>query len=124
MRDFRSLQVWEKAHQLVLDVYKSTEPFPTNETYGLRNQIRRSAVSIPANIAEGCGKDSAADYVRFLLISMGSASELEYLLMLSADLDYITRERYQQLSNELLEVKRMLNAYTQKVKETRDRGKS
>lgn len=62
--------------------------------------------------------------MRFLLISMGSASELEYLLMLSADLDYITRERYQQLSNELLEVKRMLNAYTQKVKETRDRGKS
>ena len=120
MRDFRSLQVWARAHQLALNIYEITDSYPKSETYGLTSQIRRSAISIPTNIAEGCGKDSPAEFVRYLIISMGSASELEYLLLLSYDLDYLSCEKYQMLVNDLIEVRKMLNAYTQKVKITRD----
>jgi four helix bundle protein len=71
MKDFRSLKVWEKAHALTLMIYKSTEEFPKHELYALTNQIQRAAVSIPANIAEGCGKDSDAELKRYFLIAMG-----------------------------------------------------
>ena len=72
MKDFRSLKVWEKAHALTLAIYKSTEKFPKHEIYALTSQIQRAAVSVPANIAEGCGKDSDAELKRYFLISMGS----------------------------------------------------
>jgi len=75
MKDFRSLKVWEKSHALTLLIYKTTADFPKQELYSLTNQIQRAAVSIPANIAEGCGKDSDAELKRYLLIAMGSASE-------------------------------------------------
>lgn len=86
MKDFRSLKVWEKAHALTLTIYNSTEGFPKQELYALANQIQRAAVSIPANIAEGCGKDSDAELKRYFLIAMGSSSDLEYLLLLAHDL--------------------------------------
>ncbi len=76
MRDFKKLKVWQRSHQLALDVYKSTNDFPNSELYGLINQMRRSAVSIPSNIAEGCGKAGKAEFARYLRIAMGSASEL------------------------------------------------
>lgn len=87
MKDFRSLKVWEKAHELVLKVYKATDLFPKHELYGITSQIRRAAASVPTNIAEGCGKDSDAELKRYFLIAMGSASELEYLLILARDLN-------------------------------------
>lgn len=116
MKDFRTLKVWEKAHALTLAIYKSTEQFPKHELYSLTNQIRRAAVSIPANIAEGCGKDSDAELKRYFLIAMGSSSELEYLLLLACDLNYLPQDKYQSLQSDLVETRKMLNAFIQKLK--------
>jgi len=96
--------------------YKSTERFPKQELYSLTNQIQRAAVSIPANIAEGCGKDSDAELKRYLSIAMGSSSELEYLLLLARDLGYLQTSTYQSLQNDLIETRKMLNAFIQKLR--------
>ena len=119
MKDFRELKVWEKAHFLVLDIYKAAELFPRQELYSLTNQIQRAAVSIPANIAEGCGKNGDADFGRYLQIAMGSSSELEYLLLLAHDLNYLPDDSYQALSNQLVETRKMLNALIQHLKANR-----
>jgi|SRR5215204_6749070 len=119
MKDFRSLKVWEKAHALVLVIYKATATFPKQELYSLTNQIQRAAVSIPANIAEGCGKDSDAELKRYFLIAMGSASELEYFLLLAHDLGYLQEDIYQSMQNELVETRKMLNAFIQRLKTNR-----
>jgi len=116
MKDFRTLKVWEKAHALTLAVYKVTEKFPKQELYALTNQIQRAAVSIPTNIAEGCGKDSDAELKRYFVIAMGSSSELEYLLLLALDLTYLSKDSYQILNNNLIEVRRMLNTFIQRLK--------
>ena len=89
MKDFKNLQVWEKAHRLALDVYKATISFPKEELYGLTSQIRRSSTSIPTNIAEGCGRNGDVELTRFMSISMDSASELKYQLLLAYDLGYL-----------------------------------
>jgi four helix bundle protein len=95
MQDFRKLAVWQKSHELTLSLYELTGTFPREEMYGLTSQVRRASSSIPANIAEGCGRDGDAELSRFLQISMGSASELEYHLLLARDLKYLTAEDYQ-----------------------------
>ena len=110
MREFRGLTVWQKAHRLTLDVYSATADFPKDEQYGLTSQIRRCAVSIPANIAEGCGKVGPAEFARYLLISSGSASELDYHLLLARDLGYLDSPRYEALIDVLTEVRRILTA--------------
>ena len=116
MKDFRTLKVWEKAHTLTLAIYKATEKFPKHELYALTNQIQRAAVSVPTNIAEGCGKDSDAELKRYFVIAMGSSSELEYLLLLARDLKYLPEDSHQILNSDLIEVQRMLNAFIQKLK--------
>ena len=116
MKDFRTLKVWEKAHAITLAVYKVTQKFPKHELYALTSQIQRAAASIPTNIAEGCGKDSDAELKRYFVIAMGSSSELEYLLLLARDLKYLPEDEYQILNNDLTEVRRMLNAFIQKLK--------
>ena len=116
MKDFRTLKVWEKAHTLTLAIYKATEKFPKHELYALTNQIQRAAVSVPTNIAEGCGKDSDAELNRYFVIAMGSSSELEYLLLLARDLKYLPEDSHQILNSDLTEVRRMLNAFIQKLK--------
>jgi four helix bundle protein len=116
MKDFRTLKVWEKAHAVTLAIYKATEKFPKHELYALTSQIQRAAVSIPTNIAEGCGKDSDAELKRYFVIAMGSASELEYLLLLARDLNYLPENSHQILNTDLTEVRRMLNAFIQKLK--------
>jgi four helix bundle protein len=113
MRDFRELKVWHKAHSLTLDVYRVTKSFPREELYGLTSQIRRAAASIGANIAEGAGKSSRADLGRYLQIALGSASELEYHLLLSCDLGYLVPEVHQQLSQRVVETKKMLSGFVQ-----------
>ncbi|MEO1288430.1 MAG: four helix bundle protein [Chloroflexota bacterium] len=108
MRDFRDIKAWHKAHSLVLSVYDATRQFPDDERYGLTSQIRRASASIPANIAEGCGKGSDAELARFMQISMGSASELEYHLLLARDLHYLNNTTYDDLHSRTVEVKKML----------------
>lgn len=116
MKDFHKLSVWKKSHELVLVVYRETETFPRDEVFGLISQMRRAAVSIPANIAEGCGRQGDAELGHFLQIAMGSASELEYELILARDLHYIDEERYVSINSGLSELKRMLNVLIQKVR--------
>lgn len=116
MQDFKKLQVWMKAHALTLTIYGATAAFSKAEMYGLTNQIRRATVSIPANIAEGCGRSSNAELLRFLHISMGSASEVEYYLVLAHDLKLLDDRLHAQIESDLLDVKRMLNAFIQKLK--------
>ncbi len=116
MQDFRNLKVWEKAHRLTLDVYSATEAFPSKEQYGLTSQIRRACSSIPANIAEGCGRIGDAELVRFLAIAMGSASELEYHLLLSRDLHFLERDAHDRLSDEARAVKSMLASLIRKIR--------
>jgi four helix bundle protein len=108
MKDFRQLQVWEKSHLLALAVYKATKEFPKEELYGLTSQIRRSSMSVPTNIAEGCGRGTDPDFARFLQIAMGSASETEYQLILARDLGFLPNEIYKKLHTNVEEVKRML----------------
>ena len=116
MKDFRKLSVWEKSHSLVIEIYKITVSFPKNETFGLTSQIRRACASIPANIAEGCGRDGEAELARFLQIALGSASELEYHILLARDLTFLDEKSYDNLNNRMTEVKRMLTALIQKLR--------
>ena len=116
MQDFRNLKVWKKAHALTLKVYSSTQAFPKEETYGLRSQIRASASSIGTNIAEGCGRKGDAEFGRFLFFSMGSASELEYQLLLARDLRLVSPTEYDSLEGSVTEVKRMLASLLRKLR--------
>src|SRR5262245_41670649 len=109
MQDFRNLKVWQKAHAFVLSVYRLTGAFPNHETFGLRSQIRRATVSIPANLSEGCGRGSDADFHRFVQMAFGSACEVEYFLLLAHDLAYLASEDYAGLNEDIVEVKRMLS---------------
>ncbi len=119
VRDFRKLQVWEKAHKLALDVYAATAAFPASELYGLTSQLRRSAASVGSNIAEGCGRETEAELARFCHIAMGSASEAEYQLLLAKDLGFLSTDVYQVLNLQVIEVKRMLTALILKLKADR-----
>ncbi len=116
MKAFKDLKVWEKSHQLTLSVYQATAGFPRAELYSLTSQIRNACSSIPSNIAEGCGRDSEAGFAYFLQIAMGSASELEYRLLLARDLGYIPDAGYLQLEPSVIEVKRMLASLIKKLK--------
>lgn len=122
MRNFRDIQVWHKAHDLTLKVYKVTKSFPREETYGLTNQMRRASYSIPTNIAEGCGRDSNIELGRFFTIAMGSASELEYTLLLSRDLGYVKGKDYEDLNAAVTEIKRMLATYLKKIRTSSKKG--
>ena len=119
MKDFRQLRVWEKAHQLTLTVYRITKAFPSDERYGLTSQIRRASVSVPSNIAEGCGRSSDAELARFMEIAMGSASEVEYQILLARDLGYVAGTEYGDIYGRVCEVKRMLTSFIQKLKADR-----
>jgi four helix bundle protein len=116
LKNFKELNVWEKAHKLTLKIYQTTSTFPREELYGLTSQIRRSGASVPTNIAEGCGRNSDAELARFLEISMGSASELEYLLLLTHDLKLLNTANYHQLTIDVAEVKKMLASFIMKLR--------
>ena len=116
MKDFRELKVWQKAHSLTLAVYKATRTFPREEQYGLTSQLRRAASSIAANLAEGCGRNGDAELARFCAIAMGSASELEYHVLLAKDLKLLAPETYAELIECTTEVKRMLTGLQAKLR--------
>ena len=111
--------MWEKSHWLTLEVYKATMPFPKEEVYGLTSQLRRSCASIPANIAEGCGRGTDAEMARFFQIAMGSASETEYHLLLARDLRLLDSAAHGALNACITEVKRMLASLIKKLKADR-----
>jgi len=116
MQNYKDLKVWTKAHQITLKIYSLTKGFPKEEMYSLTNQLRRCASSIPANIAEGCGKNGKNDFGRFLNIALGSANETEYFLLLSKDLCYLQTEEHRQLERSINEIKAMLISLIQKVR--------
>ena len=118
MQNFKNIEVWKRAHGLVKSVYEVTASFPASELYGITSQVQRSAVSIPTNIAEGCGKGNNADFARYLQISFGSASEVEYLLLLSFELNYLEKVTYDSLTNQIEEIKKMLSGFIKKLKAT------
>ena len=111
MRNFRKLKVWQKAHRCTLEIYRHTQGFPAEERFGLTAQLRKAAVSVPSNIAEGCGREGERDFARFLSIAGGSASEVEYQLLLARDLGYLPDERHRPLDAQINEIKRMLNSF-------------
>jgi len=117
MKDFRNLEVWKRAHETTLAAYRCTRLFPREETYGMVSQLRRCSASVAANIAEGCGRSGNAEFGRFLAMGMGSASELEYFLLLARDLHYLDRETYESLAGEVEKMRRMLNRLILKVQE-------
>ena len=115
VQPFRKLVVWQKAHELALNFYKTTRTFPTDERYGLTSQIRRSAASICANIAEGCCRQTRRDFARFAYIALGSASELEYHLLMAADLGILNEECYLPFERSVTQVKRMLTGLIRRL---------
>jgi four helix bundle protein len=116
VQDFRELKVLQKAHQLTFAVYQATAVFPRAELYGLTSQLRRCGSSIAANLAEGCGRSGDAEFARFCSIAMGSASELEYHLLLARDLNLLKPDDYEGMAGRATEVKRMLAALLQKLR--------
>ncbi len=116
MRDFRKYKVWAMSIQLAEDVYRHTRSFPRAEIYGMRDQLRRASVSISSNIAEGAGRDSPADFARFLGIALGSANEVESLLVLSQRLNYLSEETSQPIIQDLIEIQRILVSLSKKLR--------
>jgi four helix bundle protein len=115
MRDFKTLEVWKKSHLLTLEIYRTSAKFPASEMYGLTSQMRRSAASIPANIAEGCGRESDAELRRFLHIAGGSANELEYHILLAFDLNYVSNDNYTLINTSITEIRRMLAGFVKRL---------
>jgi len=115
MQRFTELHVWKRSHKLALEAYRVTTSFPSAERFGLISQLRRAAVSIPTNIAEGSKRESNSEYARFLNIAEGSLAETEYLVMLSRDLEFLALETAEELLKEITEIARMLNALKKRV---------
>ncbi len=123
MRDYKQLKVWEKAHLLTRDLYRVTKAFPSDERYGLTGQIRRAASSVGANIAEGCGLGSVAELKKHCQIAMGSATELDYHLLLAHDLGYLDDIAYEVLAIQTVEVQKMLSSFIVRLRgSTSDRN--
>ena len=116
MRDFKKLQVWGKSHELALSIYQESRNFPSEERYGLTSQMRRSSASIPTNIAEGCGRSSDKEFINFLTIASGSATELEYQILLAHDLTFINDKNYAELNDKIVEIKKMLYSLIKRIK--------
>jgi four helix bundle protein len=116
MQNYKDLKVWKVSHELTLSIYRESYSFPKEELYGLVSQLRRAASSIPANIAEGCGKKSSLDFANFLNISLGSANETEYFILLSKDLNYISEEQFNYLTDIINQIKAMLISLIKKVR--------
>lgn len=116
MKDFRDLKIWNASHNLALEIYKITRDFPPEEKFGITSQLKRAALSIPTNIAEGCGRGSDSDFSRFLQIAFGSASEVEYLLLFCFELKFLDETEYSKLSNDIVEIKKSISALIKKLR--------
>ena len=119
LKNYKKLKVWQKSYQLCLEMYKATKTFPKNEGFGLTSQMRRAALSIPSTIAEGYGRKTTPEYLRFLYIAYGSTCELETQLLLSGDLGYLNKEKVSELQRDIGEVERMLKALIKSLENKR-----
>jgi four helix bundle protein len=115
MRNYRDLEVWKLSHKLTLELYVASRKVPKDEMFGLTSQLRRATISIGANLAEGCGRRTSPEFARFIRIAMGSASELDYHLMLCRDFEFVSKEFYERDSKELIRVRKMLSALLSSV---------
>lgn len=115
MRDYHKYDVWKYGHEITLEIYDITKTFPKEEQFGVTNQMRRASYSIPSNISEGCGRESDAEFKRFLIIARGSATELEYFIILALELGYIEKDIYKQIYDKVNKVKRSLNSLIKKI---------
>ena len=119
MTDFKNLNVWRKAHEFTLATYRVTKMFPKEEVYGLTSQLRRASASVGANIAEGCGRRSDGEMLRFLQIARGSASEAEYHFLLARDLHFLNEREFQLLNRQADELQRMLTGLMQSIRSSK-----
>jgi four helix bundle protein len=118
MQHFKNLIVWQKSHEFVQEVYRISRDFPREELYGLTSQIRRAAVSVPSNIAEGCGRGTDGEFARFLNIAMGSAYEVEYQLLLARDLGYLDTMLHRALEAKITEIKKIMTGLQKSIQST------
>ncbi len=116
MRDYKKYTIWSDSHYLTLEIYLITKKFPKEELFGLTSQIRRAMSSVPTNIVEGCGRGSDLDFRRFLIIAHASATEVEYLLFLSLELDYLSKETYKNLNDKIEILRKQLHTLIKKLK--------
>ena len=116
MKDFKNLKVWQKGIKLVVEIYKTSKKFPQEELYGLTSQMRRSAISIPSNIAEGSGRNSDKDFNRFLEFSLGSSFELETQIIIAHELEFLTNEEFFDLSDKVQEEQKMITGLQKSLK--------
>jgi four helix bundle protein len=121
MKDFRTLNVWQKSHKLTVTVYQMTSNFPKEELYGITSQLRRAIISIPTNIAEGCGRGSDKDFAKFIQIAIGSACESEYLILLSNELGFFKKDNFELLTENICEIKKMLTSLIKNLHNSTDR---
>ncbi len=117
MRNYRDLQVWSKGHTLTLELHRVSRGFPREETYGVTSQLRRAAASIGANLAEGCRRRTSSELARFVRIAMGSASELDYHLLLCRDLGFMKEDDFKRTATDLTEVRKMFTSFLSSVEE-------
>src|SRR5688500_4932520 len=115
MQDFRNLKVWQRAHELALLTYRVTIDFPRDEVFGLRNSMRKSAIDIPAFIAEGCGKASDTELSKAIGAALAVSNRLEYYALMARDLDFLNTKNHEHYENELIEVKKMLNGFNRRL---------
>ncbi len=115
MRNFKKYKVWEDSHHLVLEIYKISKSFPKEEMFSLTSQLKRATSSIPTNFSEGCGSNSDKEFARYIGISIASCSEVEYLLILSKDLQFISIEEYEFLLDKLIQIRKQLYSLRQKI---------
>ena len=116
MRDFRKLEIWKRSFALVKEIYKYLDAFPKEENFGLKSQMKRASISIPSNIAEGCGRSTDRDLARFIDIALGSAFELETQVLLSLELGFGNKEDIEKIIDELTQIQKMTNRYLQSIR--------
>ncbi len=117
MRDYKKYSIWKDSHALTLSIYKLTKNYPKEEVFGLVSQLRRAMSSVPTNIAEGCGRLSDLDFRRFLIIAHGSATEVEYLLFLSLELEFISNSDYNNLNEKIITLRKQIHSLIKKLSE-------
>lgn len=115
MQDFKNLKVWQKAHELALYTYRVTTDFPKEELFGLRNTLRKTSVDIPALIAEGCAKENNSEFSRSIAHAIALANRIEYYTLVARDLELIGKEVHSEFTEHIVEVRKMLSGFNQRL---------